>query len=119
MSQEVVHTQYSAHLKAANLAPLSARMADELGALFDEAPVAWQAGGLFAFVARFVFTAGTGALFGRGTGSGNDALAAFQRFDRQFPLLVAGVPARLLGQVERSRQLLAGLVGRLRPDASA
>ncbi len=118
MSQEAVHAQYSSHLKAANIGALSARMAEELSLILDDAPGGWQPGELFAFVSRCMFSAGTDALFGSGV-AGADALRAFQRFDRQFPLLVAGVPARLLARVERSRQLLAGLVGALRPDASA
>ena len=113
-----IHDLYSAHLKATRLAPLSDSFAAHLDPTLAAAtPAGWTTRSLFQFVDHIVFTAGTDALFGAGTADPT-LLAAFRRLDAAFPLLAAGVPARLLPGVRRARRLLAARVGPLRPDAS-
>lgn len=115
---EEIHGLYSGHLKRARLGPLSDGFAARMDAVLAAAtPAQAMTRSLFDLVGECVFTAGTDALFGTGTADAT-ARALFDRFDAAFPLLVAGVPARLLG-VLRAQRWLAARVGRLRPDASA
>ena len=116
--EDGIHALYSAHLKATRLAPLSDSFAAHLDhTLAAATPPGWTTRSLFEFVDHVVFAAGTDALFGAGTAD-PAVLAAFRRLDAAFPLLAAGVPARLLPGVHRARRFLATRVGPLRSDAS-
>ncbi len=72
---------------------------------------------LYAFLQKALFVVGAETLFGTG-GWDAAAQADFEAFDARFPLLVAGVPAGLLG-VSGARKHLAKRLEPGRPDRSA
>lgn len=110
---------YHDHLKNAALAPLTARMEERLGVAFDRfTGDDWREEGLFDFSARVIFAAGMETLYGEGIAD-DAALRDFQRTDRWFPLLAAGVPAGAFPGLLRARERLLARVDRMRPDASA
>jgi cytochrome P450 len=117
--REATHDLYAAHLKAAHLAPLSERFAAGLDARLPAlATAAWTPRSLPDLVEAAVFHAGTDALYGRGTADPR-TLASYRRLDAAFPLLVAGVPARLLPGVVPAQRWLAARLNLLRADVSA
>lgn len=117
--REATHALYSAHLKTANLGPLSDAFAAALDPTITAAATAdWTRRSLHDLVESCVFTAGTDALYGTGAAD-PEALAMFRRFDAAVPLLIAGVPAQLLPGVAAARRVLVRLVNAGRPDASA
>jgi cytochrome P450 len=108
---------YGAHLKNQALTVLSERMQDRLTqALGPRHPTSWHGDKLYDFVYRHLFRAGGETLFGDGA-AGDEVRERFRRFDRVLPLLMAGVPASLLGIVATRRQL-AALFGVERPHTS-
>jgi cytochrome P450 len=110
---------YAEHLKNAALGPLTARMEERLRVAFDRfTGDGWRDEGLFDFCSRVIFAAGMETLFGEGVAD-DDALADFQRLDKWFPLLVAGVPVAALPGVVRARDRLMQRVDPMRGDASA
>lgn len=114
---------YGAHLKNQALAVLGDRMQEHLkrllASLAPRAPrsaSSWQDDKLYDFIYRHLFQAGGETLFGDGA-AGDEVRERFRRFDRVLPLLMAGVPAALLGMVGTRRQL-AALFGVERPHTS-
>lgn len=80
-------------LKGQHLSPLSGRMEQRLRALLVElGDDEWREVPLHRLIWDLMFAAGTDALFGEGLNSA-DSAKAFEAFDRQFPLLLAGMPA--------------------------
>ncbi len=121
VARRVSHDELDAfyvHLKGAELDRLRARTAERLTlAMARESAPDWRAHSLYAFVARAVFTASMEALFGDGAADG-DVQAAFERYDRWFPLIVAGVPLRLLPGAWAARERLAEVLDGLGAGAS-
>ncbi len=121
VASRVSHDEVDAfyvHLKGAELDLLRASTGERLAlALARESGPDWRTQSLYAFVARVVFTAGMEALFGEGSADG-DALAAFDRYDRWFPLIIAGVPLALLPGARAGRDRLVELMDRVGPRAS-
>lgn len=101
-------------LRGDRLEELSSNMGRKLEALIPEAASeTWSDAQLFELVWDIMFRAGTEALFGSGTVT-EDLRADFETFDRQFPLLVAGLPRPLLkaGNDARDRLAQAKLPGK-------
>lgn len=83
-------------LRGERLEELSSNMGRRLEALIPAAVTdTWQAAQLYDVVWDIMFRAGTEALFGTGTVT-PELRADFETFDRQFPLLVAGLPRPLV-----------------------
>ena len=72
---------------------------------------------LYALVQEGMFLVGAETLFGEGAGD-RAALEDFSAFDKEFPLLAAGVPAALLG-VAGARKRLGDRLKRPRPGGSS
>jgi cytochrome P450 len=109
---------FTEHLKGAGLAPLTARAGERLRvALAREASGAWRETDLHALVARCVFIAGIEALFGDGAAD-EQLVADFMRFDRWFPLLVAGTPISVLPGARAAFARLIAVSDVTRPDIS-
>ena len=101
-----MHRLYLRHLQGGALAPLTARMAAKLDASLVGADTAGGGDDLFAFVCEHMFRAGTDTLFGDGCATA-EAATQFAAFDKMFPALAAGVPARLLSRAVSARDTLA------------
>lgn len=115
---DAVQNFYRDHLKGAGLGPLGERMDERLRvAVRRYTSDEWREEGLYAFSVRCMFTASMEALFGEGAAEGG-ALDDFQRHDRWFALLAAGVPARALPGVIRARERMRRRMHPLRADAS-
>jgi cytochrome P450 len=85
-------------LRGERLASLSGRMGERLETLIPKAfDTSWSTSQLYEVVWDTMFRAGTEALFGDDTAS-DDLRADFEAFDRQFPLMLAGVPKTLARQ---------------------
>lgn len=83
-------------LRGERLEELSSNMGRRLEALVPEAvSEAWEDAQLYEVVWEIMFRAGTEVLFGSDTVS-PELQADFEAFDRQFPLLVAGLPRPLV-----------------------
>jgi len=83
-------------LRGERLEELSSNMGRRLESLVPQAvSEAWQDAQLYEVIWDIMFRAGTEALFGGGTVT-KELRADFEIFDRQFPLLVAGLPRPLL-----------------------
>ena len=109
---------YGQHLKGAALGGLAERMQHKLDATAPPGGErGWRRGKLCDFVARWMFDAGMDTLFGDGAAS-DRALEDFRVYDRAFPLLVAGVPVRLLRGVGAARDRLAAVFGEDRTNES-
>ncbi|MBV1860936.1 MAG: cytochrome P450 [Nannocystaceae bacterium] len=79
-------------LRGERLEELSSNMALRLKALIPQvASEAWQSAQLYEVIWDIMFRAGTQALFGRDTVT-PELRADFEVFDRQFPMMVAGLP---------------------------
>ncbi|XP_061695372.1 cytochrome P450 7A1 isoform X2 [Syngnathoides biaculeatus] len=98
-----------------HLAPLTQSMMANLMTLFRQDHLrpdgAWRTAGLYDFCVRVVFEATFLTVYGRppdGLRHADTAAlrADFARFDEVFPLLIAGVPVRLLGRVGGVREKL-------------
>ncbi len=115
---KVMHDMLGELLKGPALGPLNARTHERASAHFGELGGAqWQEDRLFSFVHRHLFAINMETLFGDGAPA-PDSEAAFRVLDDAFPLLAAGVPARLLRGVLAARARLAAAVNIDRPDAS-
>jgi cytochrome P450 len=116
---DAVHKLYDELLKGPALGPLTARTHDRVQAhLGGLATPQWQQDDLYAFLRRHVFAINMETLFGDGSPA-PDSEAAFKTLDDAFPLLIAGVPARLLPGVVAARDRLVAAIDVVRPDASA
>lgn len=116
---DALQASYGEHLKNAALGPLTARMHERLQAALDRySRPDWQDDDLFAFSARVIFAAGMETLFGEGIVD-DRALADFQRQDRWFPLLAAGLPAAAFPGVLRARRRFLRRFDLQRSGASA
>nr|XP_061795384.1 cytochrome P450 7A1-like [Nerophis lumbriciformis] len=111
---EQIHRSFRL-LHGENLAPLTQSMMANLLTLFRQDHLdpdgAWRTCGLYDFCMRVMFEATLATVYGRPVEGrrGADAAALradFERFDDVFPLLIAGVPAWLLGSVRRVREQL-------------
>jgi len=119
LDPDVIHGLLGELLKGPALGPLNARTHERTAAhLADVGGAQWQEDRLYAFVYRHMFAINMETLFGDGAPT-PDSEAAFRTLDEAFPLLVAGVPARLLRGVRAAREKLAAAVDLVRPDASA
>lgn len=120
-ANRVTHAEVDAfydHLKGGELDVLRARTKERLAvALTRESTAQWRDRSLYEFVARVVFTAGMEALFGDGAAD-DDMFAAFERYDRWFPLIIAGVPIALLPGARAGRERIAALLDGLGSGAS-
>jgi cytochrome P450 len=120
VSGDALRDLYGAYLKNQSLAVLSERMQERLSeTLTSVAPrptSSWHDDKLYEFVYRHLFRAGGETLFGEGA-AGDEVRERFRRFDRVLPLLMAGVPASLLG-ITGIRRQLAALFGVERPHTS-
>lgn len=106
-------------LKGPALGPLSARTQERLQTRFAAVGgPQWQADQLYAFVKRHLFPVNMETLFGDGAPA-PDSEAAFRTLDDAFPLMAAGVPARLLRGVHAARERLLATLDIDRPDASS
>ncbi len=94
-------------LRGEPLEVLTKNMAAQLREILPgAAPQEWGERDLYRLIWDVVFRAGTESLFGRGVTT--DALARnFEVFDRQFPVMAAGLPRRLVRDGERALDALA------------
>lgn len=82
-------------LRGERLKELSSNMGTKLEAMVPEVvSETWKETQLYEVIWDIMFRAGTEALFGSGTVT-KELRADFETFDRQFPLLVAGLPRAL------------------------
>jgi cytochrome P450 len=119
VDEDALRELYGAYLKNQSLAVLGERMQERLTAALEplDAPGAgWRGDQLYDFVYRHLFQAGGETLFGDGVAK-DEVRERFRRFDRVLPLLMAGVPASLLG-IAGTRRQLAALFGVERPHTS-
>ena len=113
--EELGH-QISVHFKGDELRELTERMHTRFVARLEAAVGAsWCPDRLFRFVNEHVFAAGIDALFGDGCYS-PDVHAAYSLLDRNFSLLMLGVPSRLLPGVRAAQTRLAEAISVPRPD---
>lgn len=118
LDRDEVDSLYGRFLKSAVVGPLSARACDRLRvALAHEVGADWRQRGLYELVSRSVFTAGLEALFGVGVAD-HDLVDDFIRYDRWFPVLVAGAPIAALPGARASYARVLAAVDALRADAS-
>lgn len=118
LDRETFDSFYGRFLKGTALTPLTDRASERMRvALAREADTRWRELGLFDLVSRCVFMAGFEAMFGDGAADG-DVAAEFRRFDRWFPLLIAGAPIRLLPGARAGFARILDAVDTLRADAS-
>lgn len=119
LDPDTFHGLYNELLKGPALGPLTARtharVQVHLGAVGS---AQWQHDDLYTFLRRHVFAINMETLFGDGAPA-QDSEAAFKTLDDAFPLLIAGVPARLLPGVVAARERLVAAIDVERPDASA
>lgn len=106
------------HLKGEALAELSARTRERIDALLAPAGAGDDVHRLRDLVEKVLVAAGADTLYGEGF-STPEVIADFTRFDWAFPLLAAGVPARLLPGVWPARERLSLRLGAHRAGDSA
>lgn len=107
----------SVQLKGAPLLALTDANQRRLEGWLDQQPLGdGRPVGLYDLVRRALFVVGVETLFGEG-GWDEAARADFEKLDARFPLLVAGMPAGLLGAAGARKRLGARLVPG-RSDAS-
>lgn len=105
-------------LKGPALTPLTARTHERVRArLAAVGGPEWHRDRLYSFVHRHLFAINMEVLFGAGAPA-PDSEAAFRVLDDAFPLMVAGVPPRLLRGVLAARARLIAALDIERPDAS-
>ncbi|PRP93189.1 Lanosterol 14-alpha demethylase [Enhygromyxa salina] len=108
--QEPLEKLARVYLKGQHLGPVTGRMEARLRRLLPELLGERRELELYRFIWELMFAAGTDALFG-------DALAdpelarAFEDFDRDFPLMVAGMPDFMVKQGVVGREALVGRLG--------
>jgi cytochrome P450 len=105
-------------LKGQHLSPLSERMDQRLRALLVEiGDDQWRDVSLYRLVWDLMFAAGTDAVFGAGLADAA-AAKAFEDFDRQFPLMLAGMPAFMVASGIAGRTKLNALLANPGRDPS-
>lgn len=115
---EAMRRIFTESLKGPALTPLAARTHERLQSRFAAVGGReWQEDHLYAFVHRHVFAVNMETLFGDGAPTPVSE-AAFRILDDAFPLMVAGVPARLLRGVRGARARLVAALDVERDDAS-
>lgn len=113
-----LHGLYNDLLRGPALGPLTARTHERVQAHLGGVGTAqWQQGDLYAFLREHLFAINMETQFGDGAVQPGNA-AAFKTFDDAFPLMVAGVPPRLLPGVLAARADLIAAIDVDRPDAS-
>ncbi len=141
IAEEVMHSGFGVHgvheiecierleqlqrvyLKGQHLSPLTARMDQRLRALILELGKRCEPGQpelevpLHRLVWDLMFAAGTDAMFGEDRND-PEAAKAFADFDRQFPLLLAGMPKFMVAAGTAGLAKLGGLFGQAGPDPS-
>lgn len=108
-----------AMLKGEHLSPLTGRMELRLRGLIDELGDAQpRSVGLYQLIWDLMFAAGTDAIFGD-TARDETSAKAFADFDRQFPLMVAGMPRFMTAAGVAGLTKLGALLSGAGRDASA
>lgn len=105
-------------LKGQHLSPLTGRMDERLRALVLELGAEqWREVPLHRLIWDLMFAAGTDAVFGEGF-STPEVAKAFEDFDREFPLLLAGMPEFMVARGSAGLSALTGLMAGLGRDPS-
>ncbi len=96
LDMEEIETIGRTRLRGERLEELSSNMGDRLEDLIPQAVSdSWKDAQLYDMIWDIMFRAGTEALFGGGIVT-EELRADFEVFDRQFPMLVAGLPRPLV-----------------------